>query len=221
MGLMRIFVAVVAMWAIWLQAEIQAAEPLAQAVFPLSFKIIDPDSPQKAPPYIVMFEGGVDRDGRDVRGPLGRLKMMRGASKMFPESNRDPGLPVVLRGIRFYGRYNADGSLAACEVELQGEYNAVRVPTQPNDMKALLAGQRTTFSLVGQKDYRIYAYVSTVKLEVQLVGDQLLIFDVVGDFNFREARSTHISKPKRLTPPPGREFLYRGERGELPNLPVI
>ena len=48
-----------------------------------------------------MFEEGVDQNNKDVRGPLGRLEALRGPSKMFPDSNKDAGLPVVLRGLRF------------------------------------------------------------------------------------------------------------------------
>src|SRR5215475_4364416 len=129
-----------------------AVEPAAQVSFPLGFAIIDPDSKEKMPPYIVMFDGGVDANGRDVRRPLGRLEALRGASKMFPQSNADPGLPVVLRGLRFYQKKAANGAVSGYDVELLGEYNAVRVGVAANDMKSFLAGERTTFALTGEKN---------------------------------------------------------------------
>jgi len=200
--------------------ELLAAEP-GPVTFPLSFAIIDPDSKAKLPPYIVMFEGGVDANGRDVRRALGRLEALRGASKMFPHSNQDPGLPVVLRGLRFSARQAAKGAVIGYDVELLGEFNAVRVPVAPNDMKSFLAGERTTFVLTGEKNYGVFSYVSSVKMEVQLRGEELLIFQAEGDFSFREALRTHVSRPKKLGPPNGREYLYRGEKAALPELPVI
>jgi hypothetical protein len=198
-----------------------AAEPAAQVSFPLSFGIIDPDAKTKQPPYIVMFEGGVDEKGRDVRRPLGRLEALRGASKMFPQSNQDPGLPVVLRGLRFLQRQAANGTVSGYDVELLGEYNAVRVPVAPNDMKAFLAGERTTFALTREKNYGVFSYVSTVRMEVQLKGDEIFIYKAEGDFSFREGLRTHVSRPKKLVAPSGREYLYRGEKAALPELPVI
>jgi hypothetical protein len=198
--------------------ELAGVEP-SPVSFPLGFVISDPDSKTKLPPYIVMFEGGVDTNGRDVRRPLSRLEALRGASKMFPESNQNPGLPVVLRGLRFNQRQSARG--IGYDVELLGEFNAVRVPVAPNDMKAFLAGERTTFVLTGEKSYAVFSYVSSVKLEVQLRGDSLLIFKAEGDFSFREGLRSHVSRPKKLGPPNGREYLYRGEKAVLPELPVI
>jgi hypothetical protein len=189
--------------------------------FPLGLGIVDPDSKTKAPPYIVMFEGGVDANGRDVRRALGRLEGLRGASKMFPESNQNPGLPVVLRGLRFSTKQAANGAVVGYDVELLGEFNAVRVPVAPNDMKSFLAGERTTFVLTGEKNYGVFSYVSSVKMEVQLRGEELLIFKAEGDFSFREGLRTHVSRPKKLGPPNGREYLYRGEKAALPELPVI
>ena len=198
-----------------------AEEPAAAVSFPLSFGILDPDVKEKQPPYIVMFDGGLDSNGRDVRRPLGRLEALRGASRMFPASNQDAGLPVVLRGLRFQRTAGANGGPVRYEVELLGEYNAVRVPVAVADMKSFLAGERTTFTLTGQQDYRIYAYSSSIKMEVQLRGEELLIYRIDGDFTFREARTSYVSKTKKLATPMGREFLYRGEKMVLPNLPVI
>lgn len=197
-----------------------AVDPATAVSFPLSFGILDPDAKEKQPPYIVMFEGGLDSSDKDVRRPLGRLEALRGASKMFPQTNQNPGLSVVLRGLRFQ-RNVANGGPLRYDVELLGEYNAVRVPVAEVDMKTFLAGERTTFTLTGQQDYRIYAYASSIKMEVQLKGEELLIFQIVGDFNFREARTTYTSKTKKLAPPTGREYLYRGEKMVLPTLPVI
>ena len=148
--------------------QMPAAEPAASVSFPFSLGIIDPDAKARLPPYIVMFEGGLDKDGHDIRGPLGRLEALRGASKMFPESNQNPGLPVVLRGLHFHSENNADGKISGYLVELQGEFNAVRVHAAENDAKQFFAGQRTTFVLTGEKNYGVYAYVSSIKLDVQL-----------------------------------------------------
>jgi hypothetical protein len=200
--------------------KLRAVEPAAEVRFPLSFGILDPQSKEKQPPYIVMFDGGLDANGRDVRRPLGRLEALRGASRMFPQTNQDPGLTVVLRGLRFLRSEAANGGVRY-EVELLGEYNAVRVPVVEADMKTFLAGERTSFHLTGQQDYRIYAYASSIKMEVQLRGEELLIFQIDGDFSFREARTTYVSKTKKLAPPMGRKFLYRGEKMVLPSLPVI
>jgi hypothetical protein len=88
-------------------------------------------------------------------------------------------------------------------------------------MKAFLAGERTAFTLTGEKNYGVFSYVSTVRMEVQLKGDELLIYKAEGDFSFREGLRTHVSRPKKLGPPNGREYLYRGEKAALPELPVI
>jgi hypothetical protein len=198
-----------------------AAEPSAHVSFPLALGIVDPDAQEKRPPYIVMFEGGVDKDGQDIRGPLGRLEALRGASKMFPESNQNPGLPVVLRGLRFHCTNTADGTVTGYDVELQGEFNAVRVHSAIDDTKSFLSGQRTTFVLTGEKNYGVYAYVSSIKMDVQLKGREILVFKIEGDFNFREGLSTYTSKTKKLAPPAGRDYLYRGQIAELPDLPSI
>ena len=210
-----------------------AAEPAptsAKAVeFPLDLAIIDPDAQPdgqsdeqtRLPPYIVMFPAGEDKDGRDVRGPLGRLEALRGQSKLFPESNDDEGLPVVLRGLRLHRKLKSDGSLAGYEVELQGEFNAVKVPVDEKAMQAFLAGQPTTFSLKGQKNYGLFSYVSTTKLELQRLGDELVIRKLEGDFTFREGLYTYTSKTLKLAPPAGRDYLYRGRQEKLPALPSI
>lgn len=214
-------------------ATCSAAEPVgasAKAVeFPLDLAIIDPDARPDAPsdemarlpPYIVMFADGMDKDGRDVRGPLGRLEALRGKSKLFPESNDDDGLPVVLRGLRLHRKLKSDGSLAGYEVELQGEFNAVKVPLDEKAMQAFLDGQPTTFSLKGQKNYGLFSYVSTTKLELQRMGDELVIRKLEGDFTFREGLYTYTSKTLKLAPPAGRDYLYRGRQEKLPALPSI
>ena len=127
--------------------------------FPLDLAIIDPDAQEKRPPYVVVFAGGFDNKDSDIRGPIGRLEAMRGASKLFPESNLDPGLPVVLRGLRFHCNQNAQGAVTSYEVELQGEFNMVRVPVNQQDMEGFLAGKRMTFALKGTKNYGVYSYV--------------------------------------------------------------
>jgi hypothetical protein len=214
-------------------ATCSAAEPVpasAKAVeFPLDLAIIDPDARPDAPsddmarlpPYIVMFPAGKDKDGRDVRGPLGRLEALRGKSKLFPDSNEDDGLPVVLRGLRLHRKLNGDGSLAGYEVELQGEFNAVKVPVDEKAMQAFLDGQPTTFSLKGQKNYGVFSYVSTTKLELMRLGDELVIRKLEGDFSFREGLYTYTSKTLKLAPPAGRNYLYRGRQEKLPALPSI
>jgi hypothetical protein len=195
--------------------------PQMDVTFPLDMAIIDPDATVKQPPYVVMFPGGLDTTGSDIRGPLGRLEALRGASKLFPASNQDPGLPVVLRGLRFHRKLGPSRAVTGYEVELQGEFNTVRVPASTGDMNSLLAGQRTTFVLAASKNFGVYSYVSTMKLDVQLQGKEIFIFGLEGDFSFREGFSTYASGPKKLTPPPSRTFLYRGERAELPTLPTI
>jgi hypothetical protein len=189
--------------------------------FPLDLAIIDPASAEKKPPYIVMFEGGLDDRGRDCRGPLGRLEALRGQSKMFPETNNNDGLPVVLRGLRFHQRVAANGVVLGYDVELQGEFNMVKVTVSEDQMKRFLAGERVVFTLHGEKNYGIFAYVSSVKIDVQLSGEELLIFACAGDFSFREGLRRYTSKTKQLEPPPGRPYLYRGERAPLPTLPAI
>jgi hypothetical protein len=210
-----------------------AAEPaptsVKAAMFPLDLAILDPDaqadaqSDEKAklPPYIVMFPAGKDKDGRDVRGPLGRLEALRGQSKLFPESNDDDGLPVVLRGLRLHRQAKNDGSLAGYEVELQGEFNSVKVPVEEKAMQAFLDGKPATFSLKGEKNYGLFSYVSTTKLELQRLDDEVVIRKLEGDFSFREGLYTYTSKTLKLAPPPGRDYLYRGRQEKLPALPSI
>src|SRR5262245_22343393 len=110
-------------------------EPAAQVSFPLDLAIVDPDSKENRPPYVVVFGGGLDKEGADIRGPIGRLEALRGASKLFPESNQDPGLPVVLRGLRIHSNRSPDGMVTGYDVELQGEFNMVKVPVSEEDMK--------------------------------------------------------------------------------------
>jgi hypothetical protein len=210
-------------------AEPMKAKPaaLAQAkaedsvTFPLEFSIIDPDSEEKLPPYIVVFEDGNDEDGNDVSGPLGRLEALRGASKMFPKSNDDPGLPVVLRGLRFNRKLDDRGRVESYTVELLGEFNLVRVAVDKNQMARFLAGETTTFTLKGQRNYGILAYVSSVKMTMQLRGKELFVLSESGDFSFREGFFTYTSATKKIESPAGRKYLYRGEIAKLPDLPSI
>jgi hypothetical protein len=201
--------------------ESPATETPTPVTFPLDLAIVNPDAKENRPPYIVVFDGGVDKDGTDIRAPLARLEAMRGASKMFPESNQDPGLPVVLRGLRFHRKLNLDGAVAGYEVELQGEYNMIRVPASQDDVKRFLSGQRTTFVLVGEKNYGVFAYDSSMKMEVQRNGKEIVIFNIEGDFTFREGFATYTSKTKKLVPPTSRSYLYRAEHVALPALPSI
>jgi hypothetical protein len=207
-----------------------AAEPVATSAksikFPLDLAILDPDAQTGAdgrekPPFIVMFPAGKDKDGREVRGPLGRLEALRGQSKLFPESNDDDGLPVVLRGLRLHRQLKSDGSLAGYEVELQGEFNAVKVPVDEKTMHAFLDGQPATFSLQGQKNYGLFSYVSTTTLELQRLGEEIVVRKLEGDFSFREGLYTYTSKTLKLAPPAGRDYLYRGRQEKLPALPSI
>jgi hypothetical protein len=202
-----------------------AAEPPAKAppdiTFPFDVAIVDPDSHEKLPPYIVMFEEGVDQNGKDVKGPLGRLEALRGASKMFPESNKDPGLPVVLRGLRFHRLSSAGGEVTGYELELQGEFNTIKIAVSKEEMQKFLNQERVTFTLKGEKNFGVYSYVSTMKMNLQLSAGEVRIYSIEGDFTFREAFSSYTSKSKKLAPPSGRNHLYRGEQRELPNLPSI
>lgn len=193
----------------------------ADAVFPLDLAIIDPDSAEKLPPYLVMFPGGKDDRGRDATRPLGRLEALRGASKMFPESNRDAGLPVVLRGIRIHQKLDAAGKPAGYDVELQGEYNMVKTPADGEEVSRFLAGEPATFSLKAEKNYGVYSYVSTTKITLQRTGDEITIWKLEGDFSFREGLRTYTSPTNKLNPPAGRDYLYRGQISELPKLPSI
>ena len=201
--------------------ESSRKEIAAQISFPLDLGIVDPDAKETRPPYVVLFAGGLDKKGTGIRGPLGRLKALRGASKLFPESNQDPGLPVVLRGLRFHCNRSPDGNVSGYEVELQGEFNMVRVPVSKEDMKSFLSGQRTTFVLTGAKNYGVYSYVSSITLDAQFNGKELFIFSIEGGFTFREGIFTYVSKTTKLSPPASRCYLYRGAPSELSALPSI
>jgi hypothetical protein len=197
------------------------AASAAEITFPLELVVIDPDSKDELPPYIVMFEKGKDQKDRDVRGPLGRLETLRGPSKMFPESNDDPGLPVVLRGLRLHEERDGCGTLLGYSIELLGEFNTVKVPAPQAEVEKLIAGKVASFSLRGAKNYGVYAYESNIRMDLQLVGDEFFVRSIDGDFNFREGFTTYTSRTKQLRPPAGKAHLYRGRRGELPKLPSI
>jgi hypothetical protein len=197
------------------------AEPKEEVAFPLDLSIVDPGSKEKLPPYLVMFPEGLDKDDRDVRGPLGRLEALRGASKLFPESNKDAGLTVVLRGLRIHRNCEADGSLVGYDVELLGEFNSIKVPVKKEEMDKFLAGEPATFSLKGERNFGLYSYVSTTKIELQLVAESLVIRKLEGEFTFREGIYTYTSQTIKLAPTGGRDYLYRGERAKLPELPTI
>ena len=202
-------------------AELPVAKADEPISFPLDVAIVDPASKDKLPPYIVMFEAGKDKNAKDVRGPLGRLETLRGPSKMFPKSNADDGLPVVLRGLRFSTKINPDATLAGYEVDLLGEFNLVKVGVSKEEMQKFLSGEPTTFTLRGEKNYGVFAYMSSVKMQVQLRGREVFIYQIDADFNFREGFYTYTSASKRLMPPPRRGYLYRGEISPLPQLPAI
>jgi hypothetical protein len=197
------------------------AEAKEEVAFPLELSIVDPASKEKLPPYLVMFPEGLDKDDRDVRGPLGRLEALRGASKMFPESNKDAGLTVVMQGLRIHRNLQADGSLAGYDVELLGEFNSIKVPVKKEEMEKFLAGEPATFALKGERNFGLYSYVSTTKIELQLAGDALAIRKLEGEFTFREGIYSYTSKSIKLSPTGGRDYLYRGERAKLPELPTI
>lgn len=202
----------------------------SQLKFPLQYRIVDPDNPdnagkqpgeRKLPPLIVMFPKGRTHNDKDATGPIGRLESFRGKSALIPASNDDPGLPVFLCGLRFLERKDAAGKLLGYDVELQGEFNAVKVPADEEAMQSFLAGKPTTFALESKLDYKIIATISTTKLEIQRSGDKILILSVEGDFSFREAIFTYKSPTLKLSPPEGRKYLYYGESGELPTLRIL
>jgi hypothetical protein len=201
--------------------ESSGKEIAAPIFFPLNLAIVDPDAKERRPPYVVLFPRGLDKKGTDIRGPLGRLKALRGQSKLFPERNQDPGLPVVLRGLRFQCNRSPDGTVLGYEVELQGEFNMVRVPVSKEDMQSFLSGQRTIFVLTGAKNYGVYSYVSSITMDAQFDGKELSIFSIEGDFTFREGFFTYVSKTIKLSPPASRCYLYRGVPSELSALPSI
>jgi hypothetical protein len=213
----------------WLAPDARA-EKAAKARFPLEYRIVDPDNPdnaskkpdeKKIPPLIVMFPGGKTHDEKDAKGPIGRLEAFRDKSKLIPSSNDDPGLPVFLCGLRFLERKDAAGKVVGYDVELQGEFNAVKVPAATEAMQSFLEGKPTTFELESRLQYGIIATVSTTKLEIQKVGDRILILSVIGDFRFREVLSFYESETLKLSPPAGRKYLYYGERAELPTLRIL
>jgi hypothetical protein len=202
----------------------------AAVQFPLEYRIVDPDNPdnankkldeKKIPPLIVMFPKGKTRDAKDATGPIGRLEGFRDKSKLIPESNDDPGLPVFLCGLRFFELKDEAGQVAGYNVELQGEFNAVKVPATIEAMESFLAGKPTTFALESKLQYGIIATVSTTKLEIQRAGDKILILSVEGDFTFREAIFFYTSETLKLAPPKGRKYLFYGESGELPTLRIL
>jgi hypothetical protein len=128
---------------------------------------------------------------------------------------------VVLRGFRFHEVKDGGGKIAGYELEMLGEYNAVKVAVSFDDMKKFLAGESVTFTLRAEKNFGLYSYISTMKMPVQLVGKEIRIFSIEGNFSFREGFYTYTAKSKKLTPPAGRKFLYHGEIAELPVLPVL
>jgi hypothetical protein len=202
----------------------------AELKFPLEFQIVDPDSAKNKmlkpgdkplPPLIVMFPGGKTDNNVDAKGPIGRLESFRGKSKLLPESNDNPGLPVVLAGLRFLERQDDDGEVEGYDVELQGEFNAVKVPAPKEAMQDFLAGKKATFALESRLDYGIIATASTTTLELQLAGKHIYIYSVAGDFNFREGFYTYKSPSLKTTAPKGREYLYYGVSGSLPNLRIL
>ncbi len=203
---------------------------MMEVKFPLEYQIIDPDNEQnsklkpedkKLPPLIVMFPGGKTADKTDATGPIGRLEAFRGQSKLLPKSNDNPGLPVVLSGLRFIERKDENGKVAGYDIELQGEYNAVKVAAPDDAMEDFLAGKTATFELEAKLNYGIIATASTTTLQIARVGDQLVIYSVEGDFTFRELLSTYKSPSLKILPPAGRKFLYYGEHGTLPTLRIL
>jgi hypothetical protein len=184
-------------------------------------RIIDPSSVAKHPPAIIVFEKGLDTQGKDVSQALSRLKALRGNSKMFPQLNADPGLPVVLRGLRFHKTEAADGNGVTYEVDLLGEFNRVRVPVSSADMEKFLAGERFKLTLKGNANYGVYSYESSIGMEMRFDANGMTVFQVTGDFRFRELLTTYISATRRVDAPADRAHLYKGEFAKLPDLPAI
>jgi hypothetical protein len=106
-------------------------------------------------------------------------------------------------------------------IELQGEFNSIKVPLAADEAKKFLAGERATFALKGEKNYGLYSYVSTTTIEIQLAGEEVFIRKLEGDFRFREGLYTYTSETLKLEPASGRGYLYRGKRTQLPALPSI
>jgi hypothetical protein len=215
-----------------LAAETSVVGPAAAKapMFPLEFRIVDPDNAEnnkkeadeaKLPPLIVMFPKGLTHDQKDATGPIGRLESFRGKSKVLPHSNDDPGLPVLLAGLRFLEKRDSAGKLEGYEIELQGEFNSVKVPAPEKAMQELLTNKRTIFALESRLQYGIVATHSTTKLELELSGEKLYIYSVEGDFNFREGFYSYKSETLKTLPPSSRKFLYYGEACKLPNLRIL
>jgi hypothetical protein len=211
-------------------AQPASAQPMAVVKFPLEYQIIDPDSAKnkslkpgekKLPPLIVMFPGGKTDEKADATGPIGRLESFRGKSKLLPESNDDPGLPVVLAGLRFSERKDDNGKVEGYDIELQGEFNAVKVPAPADAMRDFLAGKKATFVLESKLDYGIIATASATTLELQRDKDRIFIYSVEGDFSFREGFFTYKSPSLKTLPPKGRSYLYYGEAASLPTLRIL
>ncbi|MFM7071072.1 MAG: hypothetical protein ACKO38_04670 [Planctomycetota bacterium] len=199
-----------------------AAKPMAAALkFPLDLRIVDPSSESKQPPAIIVFEKGLDTQGKDVTKALERLKSLRGSSKMFPKLNEDPGLPVVLRGLRFHKTEAVNGAAATYAVDLLGEFNRVRVPVSVADMEKFLAGERVELKLKGSANYGVYSYESSIGMELRFDAGGLTVFRVTGDFRFRELLTTYVSATRKIDAPTDRQHLYSGEIAELPDLPAI
>jgi hypothetical protein len=212
------------------QPAAKAAPIVRSITFPLEYQISDPDNAKNAklkpgekklPPLIVMFPGGKTAEDKDATGPIGRLESCRGKSKLMPESNDNPGLPVVLSGLRFMERRDSAGKLEGYDVELQGEFNAVKVAAPDDAMKDFLAGKKATFALESKLDYGLIATASTTKLEISRNGNKLFIHSVEGDFSFREAIFTYKSSSLKIVPPAGRAYLFQGETGKLPDLRIL
>jgi hypothetical protein len=209
---------------------VDAVKKASEPVFPLQYCIVDPDNAdnadkqpgeKKLPPLIVMFPKGQTHDDKDATGPIGRLEAFRGKSKLIPDSNDNPGLPVFLCGLRFLERKDAAGKVVGYDVELQGEFNAVKVPATDEAMASFLDNKPTTFALESRLNYGIIATVSTTKLQIQRSGDKIYILSVEGDFSFRETIFTYKSSTLKLSPPSNRKYLFYGESGELPTLRIL
>ena len=118
-------------------------------------------------------------------------------------------------------RKDAAGKVVGYDVELQGEFNAVKVPAADEAMASFLDNKPTTFALESRLNYGIIATVSTTKLQIQRSGDKIYILSVEGDFSFRETIFTYKSSTLKLSPPSNRKYLFYGESGELPTLRIL
>jgi hypothetical protein len=231
LAVLSVFVALAVSPAACLAQTPVAPEPADnEPTFPLEFRIVDPDNPanaqkqlgdEKLPPLFVSFPGGKTEGGKDATGPIGRLEAFRGKSNLLPESNDDPGLPVLLCGLRFIERKNTEGKLEGYDIELQGEFNSVKVRASEEAMQSFLAKKPTTFALESKLQYGIIATHSTTRLEIEWAGDKIYILAVEGDFNFREAFRRYRSPTIKKTAPQGRKYLYYGEAGKLPALRIL